>query len=125
MKELFFDCSMGAAGDMLSAALLELFDDRETVLAELNALGIPGVRYEAEESVKCGVKGTLLTVTVRGEQEDEHLHEHGGHHRHTTLSDIRDIVTALPLPEDVRGDILSVYESIADAESAVHGVPVE
>ena len=125
MKELFFDCSMGAAGDMLSAALLELFDDRETVLAELNALGIPGVRYEAEECVKCGVKGTHLTVTVRGEPEDEHPHEHGDHHRHTSLSDIRVIVASLPLPEDVRGDILSVYESIADAESAVHGVPVE
>ena len=31
---------MGAAGDMLTAALLELFPDKDAVLAELNALGI-------------------------------------------------------------------------------------
>lgn len=28
-KILYFDCAMGAAGDMLSAALLELMPDRE------------------------------------------------------------------------------------------------
>ena len=38
MKTLYFDCGMGAAGDMLSAALLELFDDKQAVLDELNAL---------------------------------------------------------------------------------------
>ena len=37
MKTLYFDCGMGAAGDMLSAALLELFDDKQAVLDELNA----------------------------------------------------------------------------------------
>lgn len=53
MKTLYFDCGMGAAGDMLSAALLELFDDKQAVLDELNALGIPGVEFKAEVSTKC------------------------------------------------------------------------
>ncbi|MDE6406629.1 MAG: LarC family nickel insertion protein, partial [Lachnospiraceae bacterium] len=39
MKTLYLDCSMGAAGDMLTAALLELLPDREKVMEELNALG--------------------------------------------------------------------------------------
>ena len=43
MKELFLDLSAGAAGDMISAALLELFDDRDAALARLNAVGVPDV----------------------------------------------------------------------------------
>ena len=41
MKTLYLDCAMGAAGDMLAAALLELLDDRDAFVAELNALGLP------------------------------------------------------------------------------------
>ena len=99
MKTLYFDCGMGAAGDMLSAALLELFDDKQTVLDELNALGIPGVEFKAEVSTKCGINGTHLSVTVNGEEEesaDVHDHEHHAHdhvheheHHHDTITNIR------------------------------------
>ena len=35
MKTLYFDCGMGAAGDMLTAALLELTPDPAAALARL------------------------------------------------------------------------------------------
>ena len=41
MKTLYLDFGMGAAGDMLTAALLELFPDPDAVVGELNAIGIP------------------------------------------------------------------------------------
>lgn len=123
MKTLYIDCGMGAAGDMLTAALLELHPDREGFLQKLNGLGIPGVTFIAERSTKCGINGTHIRVAVHGEEETEHMHDH--HHHHGSMGDIRSIVSRLRIPTTVKLDILAVYEEIAQAESHVHGVPVE
>lgn len=85
MKTLYLDCSMGAAGDMLTAALLELCPEPEKFVERLNGLGIPGVIYEAEKSVKCGITGTHMKVRVDGVVEESHdhdaMHDHShGHH---------------------------------------------
>ena len=126
MKTLYLDCAMGAAGDMLAAALLELLDDRDAFVAELNALGLPGVEFRAERSVKCGIAGTHLRVMVHGEEEGEHEHDHDHeHHHHHTMADIEAIVRGCALPERVRDDVLGVYRLIAQAESRVHGESVE
>ncbi len=87
MKTLYLECAMGAAGDMLMAALSELLPDRQAFVDKMNALGIPGVRVEAEPAVKCGVTGTHMAVTVRGEEETSEDvpdggHEHEHHHDH-------------------------------------------
>ena len=82
MRILYIDCNMGAAGDMLAAALLELLPDREGFVKELNGLGIPGVTFKNEPSVKCGITGTHMTVTVNGEEEESHDNADG--HCHET-----------------------------------------
>lgn len=123
MKTIYFDCSMGAAGDMLTAALLELTEDKDAALRELNSLGIPHVRYEAERCEKCGIVGTHMSVKIDGHEEgDEHAEHHHHHGRH--MEDIRNIVSALNTNEKVKRDIMAVYTLIADAESHVHGRPV-
>lgn len=134
MKTLYLDCSMGAAGDMLAAALLELLPDPDAFVAELNALAIPGVRFSREASVKCGITGTHLQVTVHGEEEcahdrhhaHDHHHDHAhGHHHHASLHDIEHIVRGhLSLPATVADNVMAVYRLIADAESKAHGKPV-
>ena len=121
MKTLYLDCGMGAAGDMLTAALLELLPDQDAFVEELNGLGIPGVVFTAEICEKCGILGTHMKVTIHGEEEDS---DHR-HHHHGGMGDIRGIVSGLPIPTMVKLDILSVYEEIAQAESHIHGVPVE
>ena len=123
MKTLYIDCGMGAAGDMLTAALLELLPDQKSFMQKLNDLGIPGVTVSAEPSSKCGITGTHIRVSVHGEEESEHMHGHH-HHHHGSMADIRSIVSSLRIPTMVKLDILSVYEEIAQAESSVHGVPV-
>ncbi|MBR0382013.1 MAG: LarC family nickel insertion protein [Eubacterium sp.] len=83
MKILYLECNSGIAGDMLMSALSELFDDREKIVEELNALSIPGVKYEAETIESCGIFGTHIRVLIEGrEEESRDVHEQGHHHHH-------------------------------------------
>lgn len=190
MKTLYIECAMGAAGDMLTAALLELMPDKEAALAKLNAMGIPGVAFEAEPSEKCGITGTHMRVLIHGEeegaapcghmhahedhhehnhahehhhehehdhvhehhhehdhhahthahahvQEDAHCHDsdahdHTHHHKHDAhhqahhgMAEIRSLIAELAVSETVKEKALAVYQSIAEAESKVHGAEVD
>ena len=94
MKTLYLECTMGAAGDMLTAALLELTEDRQAFIDKMNALGLPGVTGAAEPAVKGGITGTHMKVTVNGAEEESedvydghhhdhhHDHDHGHEHHH-------------------------------------------
>ncbi len=185
MKVLYLDLGMGAAGDMLSAALLELVPDKEVFLDKLNSLGIPGVKYEIETVTKCGIMGTHVKVLVNGNEEvcndhhhshenvhehhhdhDEYLdndlnhehehhrrhdhehdhcindgssgcdrtHEHEDHHaqdmhhhehHHSSMHDIEHIIYEhIDMPDNVKRDVIEVYNLIAEAESHAHGQPV-
>lgn len=133
MKTLYIECKMGIAGDMLMGALYELLDgDKRTEFLEaINGAGIPGVQLKAQESNKCGIKGTHMEVKVFGEEEghdhehghghhhDHHHHEH--HHEHHGLHDIEEIIRELKLSSAVKEKALGVYRRIAEAEGAVHG----
>ncbi len=189
MKTLYLSCEMGAAGDMLMAALYELLPDKISFLEQMNRL-LPDVSVIPEKSVKCGVQGTHMAVRWHGEEEDpaffEHFHEHGhehghdhehehehehthghdhdhdhehghdhdhdhehghdhdhdhghdhdhdhehGHdhdhdhdHTHGGMGEIGHLISHMDLPEAVKADVRAVYDSIALAESRVHGVSV-
>ena len=160
MKTLYIECAMGAAGDMLTAALLELMPDKEAALAKLNAMEIPGVVFEAEPSAKCGITGTHMRVLIHGEEEGavpcghthedhhehdhahehhhehDHVHEHDHehdhhhpahthHHAHHGMAEIQSLIAELAVSESVKEKALAVYQSIAAAESKVHGAEVD
>ena len=137
-KTLYLDCGMGAAGDMLTAALLELLPNREAFTAELNALSIPSVTFTTETVQKCGITGTHMTVKVNGEEESENMHAHAQehmhtseqiahhhhHHHHSGMHEISHIIDDLPVSNQVKADVRAVYALIAEAESHVHNKPV-
>ena len=144
MKTLYLECTMGAAGDMLTAALLELTEDRQAFIDKMNALGLPGVTVTAEPAVKCGITGTHMKVTVNGAEEESedvhdghhhdhhhdhdhehyHDHDHEHHHHHASVADIEALIDGLKVSDKVKADAKAVYALIADAESRVHGRPV-
>ena len=177
MKTLYIECAMGAAGDMLTAALLELVPDKAAALVKLNAMGIPGVVFEAEPSEKCGITGTHMHVLIHGEEEgavpcghthdhghdhehhhhdhdhehhhdhdhehahdhtsmhdhehhhdhehEHHHHDHAHHHEHHGMAEIRSLIAGLAVSETVKEKALAVYQTIAEAESKVHGAEVD
>jgi pyridinium-3,5-bisthiocarboxylic acid mononucleotide nickel chelatase len=122
MKTLYIDCAMGCAGDMLTAALLELHPDRDGFIARMNAaLGGKAVLSAAPDS-KCGIMGTHVTVLINGDEEGEPEHNH---HPHTSVAEIMDFIDAVPLADEVKQNAKAVYSLIAEAESTVHGKPIE
>lgn len=135
MKTLYLSCEMGAAGDMLMAALYELLPDKISFLETMNRL-LPNLSVIPEKSVKCGIQGTHMAVKYHGEEENpdfyghihdhehDHDHEHTQDHSHSGMGEIGHMIGHLPLPEEVKEHVKAVYDSIAEAESAVHGVPV-
>lgn len=169
MKTLYIECNMGAAGDMLTGALLELIseDERQRVIDKLNSLGLEGVTVTTEKSVKCGITGTHVSVKVHGEEEeshddhehhhhhddhdhdhhddhdhehhhhDDHDHDHEHHHHHdnheheqhhhlhhTGMHDIESVVKGFDVSDEVKKDVLAIYQIIAEAESKAHGMEV-
>ncbi len=151
MKILYLECAMGAAGDMLTAALLDLLNDVPAFVAELNALGLPGVSIEAATKEQYGISGLHMHVRINGEEEHEHFHkhhhdhdhhhhhhdhehhhEHEHHHHHEEsahehfdIKAIHAIIDGLPVSDKVKSDVRAVYGIVAAAEAKVHGKPVE
>ncbi len=122
MRTLYIDCSMGCAGDMLTAALLELHQDKDDFLSRMNAaLGGKAVLTAAPDS-KCGLRGTHVTVLINGDEEGEKTHHH---HEHTSITEIMAFIDSVPLDEAIRENAKKVYSIIAEAESRVHGHPIE
>lgn len=152
MKTLYLECGMGAAGDMLTAALLDLFKEPEQIIDKLNRIGIPKVKYVIEDSEKCGIKGMHVRVLVDGIEEapadmdetfahkemndrmhndhihNDHVHDHQpGHHahHHSSMHDIENIIQGLDVNDNVKKNAVEVYKLIAEAESNVHGKTVD
>lgn len=148
MKTLYLECNMGASGDMLLSALLELINDKEEFLKKLNSLGISGVRYEAQRTEKCGITGTHTEVFINGETEGSHKHSHEHEHNHkhehshehehnsesthvdkththNSFNDIKEIIGKLNISQKAKDNALSIYNIVAEAEAIVHGKPVE
>ncbi|MGN0424234.1 MAG: nickel pincer cofactor biosynthesis protein LarC [Acetatifactor sp.] len=155
MRTLYIECNMGAAGDMLTAALLELLPEKDAFLEEINHIGIPGVEVTAKKDEKCGIRGTHIHVKVHGEEETEemfehhhdhcqehdhdhchdhehdHCHDHDHdlhhehHHHHAGMDEICQLIGKINVSDKVKQDVRAVYETIAEAESHAHGRPVE
>ena len=117
VRTLYFDCSMGAAGDMLMGALYELLEDQKFYLEIMNRL-FPGVTVVARPGDTFQVHGTYMDVWIDGEEEGE-IEQSGSRQRFSarekeaaSVKGIGDLLAHLPFPVSVIQNIREVYYKI-------------
>jgi len=111
---LRFDSLGGASGDMILGALADAGANMDSVRAGLQGLPIETFSISTEECRDAGMRCTRVSVDVPDV-----------HHPHRKLPDIRSMIADSELPERARTMAIAVFERLAAAEGAVHGMSPE
>jgi uncharacterized protein (TIGR00299 family) protein len=113
MRIAYFDPFSGASGDMTLGALIDAGASRDDIVAQLQHLRLPGWSLHASHASQNGIAGTRVTV----EAED------GEHSR--TWRVIRAMIEASTLPESVKQTSIAIFQTLAEAEAAIHDATVD
>jgi uncharacterized protein (TIGR00299 family) protein len=112
MRTAHFDCFSGISGDMTLAALIDAGVDADAIRHGIDSLGLP-VRLEVEKVRKGGFAATYVHVEAPEEQT------------HRFLPDIEAILARGSLTDRQRDLALRIFRRLAEAEAAVHGLPLD
>src|SRR5271166_2842449 len=112
MRVAHFDCFSGISGDMTLGALLDAGVDAVAVRAGIDSLGLP-VKLDVQKVRKGGFAATFVQV----EAPEEHKHRH--------LKHVEEILQRGRLTPTQRDLALRIFRRLAEAEAAVHGLPLE
>ena len=112
MRVAHFDCFSGISGDMTLASLIDAGVDAAEIRKGIDSLGLP-IRMEVEKVRKGGFAATY----VRIEGSDEHSHRF--------LPQVEEILKRGNLTTRQRDLAERIFRRLAEAEAAVHGMPLE
>lgn len=110
----YLDMPSGISGDMFLGCLVDAGWPIEALHAVIRSLGLPEDKWQvrAEKVMRGALSATLVHVDAA---DDAHRHLH----------DIGQIIDAADLPPGVKARATAVFERLAAAEAAIHGVTVE
>ena len=135
-KFVRFDSVGGASGDMLLSALVALGADLEKIRLQIAAFFPETLHFHQEPVCQSGICGLHVSVHAAHHSSDEshwmesgtehgqahsHPHSHAHSHTHRGYAEIRSLMEASPLSGRVKGQALSVFRAIAEAEARIHG----
>ncbi|MCS6977276.1 MAG: nickel pincer cofactor biosynthesis protein LarC [Gemmatales bacterium] len=112
MRVAHFDCYSGISGDMTLGALVSAGVPAEAIQDGLASLKLP-LRVEFESIRRGGFAAIQVRVEAPGEDE------------HRFLPDIEAILARGNLRPAQQTLALRIFRRLAEAEAAVHGIPVE
>ncbi len=112
MRVAHFDCFSGISGDMVLGAVLDAGVPEGVIRAALDSLGLP-ITLDVEKVKRCGFACTKATVHA-DDQEDYRF-----------LPDVEAILAKGALTAAERSLATRIFEKVARAESAAHGMPLE
>ncbi|MBE9210034.1 nickel pincer cofactor biosynthesis protein LarC [Nostoc sp. LEGE 06077] len=122
-KIAYLQCPTGISGDMCLGALVSLGVPVEYLSTKLNDLGISKEYHLRAEFVqKNGQQATKVYVDLVEKHHHDHKHDHH-HGRH--LPEIEQMILQAKLPPRAEAWSLEVFQQLAVAEGAVHGIAPE
>ncbi len=151
---LYFDCFSGISGDMVLGALLDAGLPMPALKGALGSLAVDGYHVHAERVLRAGVSATKFIVQEDGARDsglaarhDEHhhghehphdhasetrvpspearAHSHSHSHPHRSLPEIYGLIDKAALSTAGRDRAKALFERLAEAEAAIHDMPVE
>ncbi len=126
MRIAFLDTFSGISGDMTVGALVDAGVPLDAVRDAIARLQLDGVEIWAERVERSGIAATKFHVRVHGGHPDQPGAHHQHHHpAHRPYREIRDLLGASALDQDVRTRALAIFAKLGEAEGRVHGVATE
>lgn len=113
MRVLYLECSSGAAGDMLLAALLDCGLDFNKLQDYLSRLGLVGYELKCKPTIKKALRALQIKVEAAEKQPFRNLPQ------------IVEIIRGADLPPGVKEKSIAVFKALARAEARVHGIAEE
>jgi len=113
MKIAYFDCFAGAAGDMVTAAILDAGLDLDLLKARLETLGINGLKLQVSRTTRAGIGA--LTFKAQAPKQN----------KHRNLRQITELIKKSRISKQAETFALAVFQKLARAEAAVHNCKPE
>jgi uncharacterized protein (TIGR00299 family) protein len=113
MLTAYLDAFSGAAGDMLVAAAIDAGADFEALKRALAALPLAGYELRLESKTVSGIAARRFVVEVLAPQPERRL------------DDIRAIIGAGALADELKHNVMRVFEALAEAEAKVHRIATD
>jgi uncharacterized protein (TIGR00299 family) protein len=109
----YLDCFAGISGDMLLGALIDVGWPEQNLRELIGKLKLGDVQLKVDRVSKRGISATQVNILS------------SPHQPHRGLHDLASIVMQAELSTAIQERAISALQLLAEAESQVHGVPVD